>query len=127
MLCAGEEAGAAQLPAAKHLGYIVLLDSRTFTVFGSYEKLLDVPQPSPSEHSCPFPGFPRAASPSQQDTPCPTNKAENIPKCPQFPGLSVPSLCSGQGGTARPQSLHTEAPMEDTLRNQQLHLVLNVP
>lgn len=27
----------------------------------------------------------------QQGTPCPTHRAENIPKCPQLPGLSVPS------------------------------------
>lgn len=87
-------------------------------MFGSYEKLLDVPQLSASEHSCPFPGFPRAASPSAGRTLSHTQSREHskMPPTPSFQSLPFPG---DKEAKPEPQSLHTEAPREDTLRNQQ--------
>lgn len=76
--------------------------------------------------SFPFPGFPRAASPSAGHTPCPTDRAENIPKCPQLPGLSVLSQwMRRQSQTPEPahRGSHGRHTQEST---KQLHLVLNL-
>lgn len=91
----------------------VLLDSRTYTVFGSYEKLLDVPHP---------PNIPALLQAflllpvPQQDTPCPTQSRKHS-KMPPTPRAFSPFPVDKE---AKPdQRLHTEAPMEDTLRNAQ--------
>lgn len=53
----------------------------------------------------------------QQDTPCPTHKAENIQNAPNSQGFQALPFPVDEEAKADPQSLHTEAPMEDTLRN----------
>lgn len=77
---------------------------------------------SPSEHSCPSPGSPCAASP-QQDTPCPTQSRN-----PKIPPRGFQSLPRGSGGQARAQRLHRGCHGSHSQEpTAQLHLLLKLP